>query len=971
MKIVRSLLSAVTLLSLVISSIVIGEVNIQTTSANQFETQVDSKAEQTVQKSYGKMPLLFEKNKGQTGKQVQFISRAQGFTLYLAETEAVFQLRIADLKLGNEETTTKNHIPNTKSDALRMKFVGANSSPTMKGVDEAITKTNYYIGKKKFENVPNYQKVNYKNLYEGIDADFYGNSDNQLEFDFVIAPNADTNQIKLNFDGAKNISIDEAGNLVVKTENAELIQQKPFAYQEIDGQKNEVISRYVVSGNSVKFELGEYDKSQTLTIDPATRYLTYIGGDNGNDNVEGVAVDSQLNTYLTGTISSTDFTPGNVPRDPSDEDAVFVAKLNPIASQFLYLTILDGKDFDFAADIAVDASGNAYITGSTKSNNFPVFNAYQSEGDHCVPITVSCISGFFRGDAFVTKLGVDGGLLYSSYLRGRDEDKGQGIAVGTNGLVYVTGYTESFNFPKINEYQSLGKAFLTVMPTDGNAPIYSTRFDANSFEFGDVAVDSAGNAYIVTNSDNNNTPVKNAFQPNNGGGKDAVIAKFNPFSSGESSLVYATYLGGAGTEIGKGIAVTPQGKAFVTGVTGSFPSSFPLLNAVDSTNQINEAFLTVFNSNGSLFASTFLGGNGAESGNAVTLDVGGVAYVTGSTESTDFPRVFAFQNTKSGTQDAFVTKIRLGANGTSAILSSSFLGGSGNESGESIAVSGNKHIYLGGSTTSTNLPTSGGSVKSDVILGSSFTQGFTAHILDTQRDTVGVYNPFTTEFLLRNSNSPTGSASLISVNFGIGSDIPVTADWNGDGIDTVGTFNNGVWKYRNVNIISGYPTTPPTFNFGQSGDIPLAGDWNGDGIETPGVFRPSTQQFLLSDSLVNPLVDHTIKFGQNGDRPVVGDWDGDGIDSPGVYRPSDGRFRLTNRLTGNPPSDNTFQLGAAEDLPIAGDWNADGLKDVGLWKPSTQTFSFDTNKTDGADLSSLIFGSSGNLPLAGEWEGRP
>ena len=958
----RSFLSAVTLLSLVISFIVFGESNIQATSENQFDTQVVSNLETTVQKtpaeSFGKLPFVFEKNQGQNDEKIKFLGRGNGYTLFLTDEGATFKLRQADKKTAT----------------LKMQLVGANSAPRIEGFEQLELKTNYFTGnnpKDWNKNISNYAKVRYESIYDGVNM-IYRTINDELEYDFAVAPNANPKLIKIKFDGAEKIEIDDKGNLQVSVNGEIFEQHAPISYQEINNQRQSVESRFIISETGeIGFFVGEYDKNQVLTIDPATRYLTYIGGDNGNDSVRGIAVDSQLNTYLTGITDSTDFTFNNVSRDSANNSAVFVAKLNPIASQFLYLTILDGKDLDNGNDIAIDSSGNAYITGKTDSNNFPVFNAFQSEGDRCVPVTVSCIAGFSDGDAFVTKLGIDGSILYSTYLSGRDEEIGHGIAVGANGLVYVTGYTDSFNFPKINEYQGLGKTFLTVMPTDGNSPIYSTRFDAESFEFGDVGVDSAGNAYIITNSNNNNTPVKNAFQPNNGGGKDAVVAKFNPFSSGEASLIYSTYLGGAGTEIGKGIAVTPQGKAYVTGVTGSPSSTFPLLNAVDTTNQINEAFLTVLNSSGTLFASTFLGGSGADSGNAVTLDVGGVAYITGETESTDFPRVFAFQSTKSGTRDAFVTKIRLGTNNTSAILSSSYLGGSGNESGESIAVAGNKHIYLGGTTSSTNLPTSGGSVKSNVILGSSFEQGFAAHLLDTQRDTVGVYSPFNTEFLFRNSNNPGGSASLISVDFGFPGDIPVTADWNGDGIDTVGTFNNGVWKYRNINIFTGYPTSPLTFNFGQSGDIPLAGDWNGDGIETPGVFRPSTQQFLLSDALISPTINHTINFGLNGDRPVVGDWNGDGIDSPGVYRPTDGRFRLTNALTGSPTPNNIFQLGAAEDLPIAGDWNGDGLEDVGLWKPSTLTFSFDTNKTDGADLSSLVFGSFGDVPLAGEWEGRP
>lgn len=896
-------------------------------------------------------PIIFEKNIGQTDDSVRYLARAAGYNLFLTDTGPAFSLR------------TKA----SGSDTVEMRFGGANDKPAIAGTEELVTKTNYYSGNKKLASISNFASVSYSGIYEGIDAVFYSNTDDQLEYDFKVAANADPGLIELRFDGAESLTLNEAGDLEIKTKNTALVQNKPISYQEIDGEKREVESRYIVSGKTVAFELGKYDRDLPLVIDPVTRYLTYVGGFNGNDQVAGIAVDASQNKYITGTTGSTDFTPsGASPRPESNNEAVFIAKINPNGSQYLYITILDGAKSEKGADIAIDDLGNAYITGDTFSKDFPVRNAFDANGEFCYPRCFN--NGFQNGDAFVTKVNSAGQLIFSTYLSGADIDIGNSIAVA-NGLIYITGATFSLNFPKVNEYATLGPTFLTVMPDNGDYPVYSTRFRADPLLGVDVAVDGAGNAYIAAVSDGNNTPAKNALQPNNAGGDDAIVAKFNPFASGEASLVYSTYLGGSGTDRGNGIAVTANGRVHVTGVTGS--SNFPLRNAVDTTNQVNEAFLTALNPNGTMLASTFLGGSGADSGNAVAVDVGGVAYVTGSTESNNFPLNFAFDGTKSGTSDAFIAKIRLGSGGTSALLSSSYQGGSGKESGEAVAVLGTRNVFFAGTTNSADLPTSGGSVKSDVIVGTSFEQGFVSHVFDTQRDTVGVFDPAITEFLLRNSNT-IGSASVQSVDFGAAGSVPVTADWNGDGIDTVGTFNNGFWAYRNSNAVTGgYPTPPITFTFGVGGDIPVAGDWNGDGIETPGVFRPSTGQFHLSDSLVDPQIDRVITFGLNGDRPVVGDWNGDGFDSPGVYRPSDGRFRLTNDLSGAPVPANNFLLGVAEDLPVAGDWNGDGRKDVGLWRPSTLTFSFDINKQDGTDLAGPVFGSFGNIPLAGEWEGRP
>ncbi|MEO6392992.1 MAG: SBBP repeat-containing protein [Pyrinomonadaceae bacterium] len=911
--------------------------------------------------SFGQMPFIFERNQGQADKTVKFLGRGPGYTLLLTDQGATFKLR----QNGQPASTVK------------MELVGANAGVKITGSDQLAAKTNYYTGgdpRGWHTGVSNFARVQYHNVYAGIDAVYYA-ANNDLEYDLIVAPNTDPSVIKLKFTGAEKLSLDQNGNLQIMVNGQVLEQRAPVSYQENNGKREPIESRFALTeGNQVSFVIGAYDHSRPLFVDPAMRYLTYIGGNNGDDSLASVAVDAQQNTYLTGSVDSTDFTTDNAPLDPDNEGGAFVAKLNPNGTQLLYLTIFDGNDVDSAADVAVDNFGNAYITGQTRSDDFPVHNAYQDSSPRCLRVN-NCY--WRETDTFVAKVNGVGLVVNSTYLAGRDSELAAGIAVRGNGdLVYVTGYTYSADFPDINGYQSGGAfgnggdAFLTVMPMNGGAPIYSTHFGGNHGESAeDVAIDAAGNAYITGDTDSDDLPIRSAFQTNNLGGSDSFIAKFNPFASGDASLVYSTYLGGAGGDYARGIAVTPQGKAYVTGVTGSF--NFPMLNAIDTTNQVNEAFVTAFNTNGSLFASTFLGGNGQDFGNAITLDVGEVVYLTGSTTSADFPRSFPFQNSRAGAQDAFVSKLRLGP-ATSALISSTYLGGTGSEDGKGIAVLGNKHIYVVGSTTSNDLPTSGGAVKHDVVLGSSNSQGFAAHLLDTQRDTVGVYEPAATNFLLRNTISPTGNASIISVDFGTAGDVPVTADWNGDGIDTTGTFNAGVWRYRNLNVFSGYLTPPFTFNFGQIGDIPVAGDWNGNGIETPGVYRPSTQEFLLSDSLTNPQANHVVKFGVASDLPVVGDWNGDGIDTPGTYRPSDGRFRLTNAITGIPAApDNTFQLGANQDLPIAGDWNADGFDDVGLWKPSTFTFSFDTNKADGTDLPSLVFGSAGNLPLAGEWEGRP
>jgi hypothetical protein len=924
----------------------------------------------------GKMPLLFEENKGQTDRDAKFISRGAGYTLYLAETEAVFSLKVVSREPGveslPERPQTKDRRPETASDILRMKFAGAKASPKIEGEAEVATKTNYYTGRKRFENLANYARVNYKNLYDGIDAVFYGNADNQLEYDFVVAPETDTNKIGLNFDGAENISIDDAGNLVIKTANAVLVQPKPLAYQELDGQKREVEVHFVINPESeVGFALGEYDKSKKLVIDPVLSYLTYVGG-GALDEVHAVDVDSAGNAYISGTTLSTDFpTPGsNVAEDKS---AVFVAKISADGGALLYVTLLDGGNDDgfsefnlgqTGTDVAVDAAGNAFVTGLTYSRSFPTTdNAYQK---------VMSIGGSFtnaNAEAFVTKLDASGQISYSTFLGGRHDDYGNSIAVDSSGKAYVAGATYSgLTFPTKNQFQGTGvyegeyDAFLTVFTPDGSDIVYSTGLGGNDNDFAfAVALDSANNAYItgMTLSENR-FPTKNAFQAASGGGRDAFVAKFNTNLSGDDSLIYSTYVGGSGTEEANAIVVSPSGKAHITGVTGSF--NFPLLNAIDTTNQVNEAFVTVLNSNGSLANSTFLGGSGREFGGGIDLDAAGNIYVTGSTDSTDFPMALPFQSTNQAAE-AFVTKLRFdGASGiTRGIMFSSYLGGSANEEGTDIAVLNSRVAFVAGSTSSTDLATTPGVLKG----ATNNADGFVARILDTHLDSVGTFRPSST-FQITQS---TTNVVVQTTDFGLSGQKGVAGDWNGDGVDTIGHFTSGVWKYRNVNFTS---TTAPaaTVNFGQTGDLPVIGDWNGDGIDTPGVYRPSVGKFFLTNSnAVNPPIEITVNFGIAEDLPVAGDWNGDGVDSVGVFRPSAGQFFLTDDNVIKASIDQVVVFGTTGDQPTAGDWDGNGVDTIAVFRPSTKEFFLTNDHLSISDV--FLYNTIGKDPIAGDWDGLP
>lgn len=919
-------------------------------------------------KSVGKLPFIFEQNLGQTAGEAKFLLPRRGYDLLLTPSAAVFRLRQG------------------KGDAVsfRMQFEGANPEPAIDGVGRLPGVSNYYRGnvpERWVTNVPQFGAVNYRDLYDGIDLRFHDGG-GALEYDFIVAPNSDPAAIKMNFAGAESVALDAKGNLVFSVGGIRAMQNAPVIYQDTPEGRKAVAGSFVMLPNQqVGFSLGEYDSNTTLVIDPKVSYLSYLGGEtdvaDDTDESEAVAVDAAGNAIVTGTTDATDFpTPGT--RQSRDASAIYIAKLDPTGRSLLYLTYLDGEADDGTntlpetrgSSVAVDAAGAAYVTGMTHSDRFPTTpNAFQKNRSFCGPLVYCAI---VNDEAFVTKLNSAGEIVYSTYLGGRNTDYGNAIAVDREGKAYVAGFTTSgATFPTKNEFQTTGffgvglaDAFLTVFNSTGTDITYSTGLGGSRDDFAmGLALDAGGTAYITgETASTDNFPTRNPFQAVNGGGRDAFVAKVNPELVGNSSLIYCTFAGGSGTDSAQSIAVTANGDAFITGITGSF--NYPLLNPLDSTNQINEAFVTQLRSNGALANSTFLGGSGQEQGNGIALDQGGNIYVTGFTNSTDIPPVLAFQAAKSGGRDAFVAKLRLEGSGfeTPGMLSFSYLGGRNDDEGMGIAVQNGRVAYVCGRTSSPDLATTPGVVKGT----SRGDAGFVVRLLDTHRDSVGVFRP-ATNFQITQSTS---TVVPVNINFQIGGQRGVAGDWDGDGVRTVGQFTNGVWRYRNITFFSTLTVFLITVNFGQAGDLPVVGDWNGDGIDTPGVFRPSTGQFLLTNSTAsNPPVNLTITFGAVGDLPVGGDWDGDGIDSIGVFRPSASIFFLTNQNITAPAADINAFFGVAEDLPVAGDWDADGKDSIGVWRPSALTF-FLSNDNGSVNIT-VPFGASGDQPIAGDWDGKP
>jgi hypothetical protein len=444
------------------------------------------------------------------------------------------------------------------------------------------------------------------------------------------------------------------------------------------------------------FKVGDYDESKELIIDPLV-YSTFIGGSDFEVG-ESIAIDSAGNALVTGLTHSPDFPMVNAyDKELSRNGDCFVFKVSADGSTLLYSTFIGGVGPDLANSIAVDSSGNAFVTGNTDSFNFPTVNAYDNT-----------LSG--NDDCFVFKLSADGStLLYSTFIGGRERDSAESIAVDSSGNAFVTGWTHSPDFPTANAY-SITKGgdedcFVLKLSADGLTLLYSTYVGGDDYdEASSIAVDSYGNAYVAGITSSSDFPTVNAYDNTLNGNNDCFMLKL---SANGSTLLYSTFIGGVGSDLANSIAVDSSGNAFVTGETDSF--DFPLVNAYDNTVSGDDCFVFKLSANGStLLYSTFVGGTGNDWATSIAIDGFGNAFVTGYTSSPDFPTVNAFNGTFSGGEywlgisDCFVFKLSF--NG-STLLYSTFVGGEDSDGASSLAVDLSGNVYVTGYTESSDFPT--------------------------------------------------------------------------------------------------------------------------------------------------------------------------------------------------------------------------------------------------------------------------
>lgn len=674
-------------------------------------TQPDAASQARVAQAYGQLPLSFEANQGQVDGQVNFLSRGSGYTLFLKPSEVVLALGQVSAASGQcsagEETV------------LRMQLVGGNSAAQAIGLNQQAGKSNYLIGSDTSQwhtNIANYGKVQFQNVYAGVDLIYYGNQ-RQLEYDFVLAPGADPQAIRLAFQGAAGMALDAHGNLVLHTAGDDVIEHAPVLYQETNGVRQAVSGHYVLEGNDqIGFAVGAHNASLQLVIDPVLSYCTYLGG-NGNDEGHGIAVDGSGNAYVTGYTVSTHFPTKNPWQSAySGLRDVFVTKLNSTGSGLVYSTYLGGSGDDTGYGIAIDSAGNAYVIGTTDSANFPTAYAYQT-----------ALGG--TNDAFVAKLNASGSaLIYSTYFGGSSFDEARGIAVDGAGNAFVAGWTNSpADFPiTMGAFQTagsgIGDAFVARLNTTASGAaslVYSTYLGGSGSDRGfAVAVDGSLNAYVTGRTFSPDFPTTpGAFQTTFPGSADVFVAKVN---SAGSALVYGTFLGGSsGGGYGTAIAVDSSGCAYVTGWVSI--TDFPTMNALQPIFGGGiDAFVSRLNPSGSaLLYSTYLGGSAQENpgGNdnigGIAVDGSGNAYVTGFTLSSNFPtkNPLPGQSAFHGMTDVFVAKINTSLAGAASLVFSTYLGGNDAEEGYGIAVDTSGNVYVTGESQSNDFPTTKGAFQ--------------------------------------------------------------------------------------------------------------------------------------------------------------------------------------------------------------------------------------------------------------------
>ena len=638
-----------------------------------------------------KTPLTFEERRAASGGSV-FLAHVAGHALVFAASGTIV------------ERESQAHSPSPKP-VLRFLDASPNAQPQAAGPLAGLA--NYLVGSDRGQwrtGVPLYQRILYRNLYPGIDLIFYGKQD-RLEYEFVVAPPATWRSIRLDLPGAQHLEIDGEGNLKSQAASVWVTHAQLKIYQNVPGGRRDVFGRFVLKGgHEVGFDIGPYERGRPLIIDPTLAFASYLGG-SGDDYAHAVAVDSSGCAYVVGETGSWNFpTQGPAQQSMAGDTDVFVTKWNAAGTGIVYATYIGGRGRDVATGVAVNAAGNAYVTGFTYSGDFPISGG-------------ALRSGFAGASkAFAFKLNPSGNaLVYATFLGGSGDDYAAGIAVDSSGEAHIAGYTASVDFPvtqgAFQPYYGGGyyDGFFAKLNAGGSALLYATYLGGmeNDTAAG-VALDPSGNIYVAGQTQSGNFPTLNPLQ-SIASENNAFVVKMNP--SGQ--VLYSTYLGGTGLNYGTAIAADAAGNAYVTGFTDApdFPGT---ASAYQPGNRGSyDAFVATLNSTGtSVVSATYLGGSGSDIAYGIALDGSGNVYIAGSTYSIDFPAAAAPQSKYGGSGDAFVAEFN---HQLTSLAYASYFGGSGNDLAAGIAADSNGNAYITGWTgsgqSSSEIPISTGAFE--------------------------------------------------------------------------------------------------------------------------------------------------------------------------------------------------------------------------------------------------------------------
>jgi len=748
-----------------------------------------------VRQGFGALPAYFEPNQGQTDPQVRYFSRRHGYTLFLTDSGAVMAFRAGSSAAITKQKGLPVHSAGPSITALRMKLLGARPAPEMAADGELPGKSSYFLGNdpsKWHRNVPQFSQVSYREVYPGIDLLFH-DSQRELEFDFGIAPQSDAHKIALHFDGASRMRVDGAGDLVLTTDIGEIHLHKPVAYQATTGVRHPVDAKFAIGRHGrITFKLGGYDSTRQLIVDPSLAFSTYFGG-SGEDDIEAMTACGG-DICVTGRTNSINFPvafqsgSGQQLKLAGGYDAFVSQLMQGGASWVLYGSVyLGGSQDDEATAISCSAgSPGIYVAGVTSSTDFPI-PAHAAQGTY----------GGGAQDAFVAELdGLSLDLLYSTYLGGSGSDTATAILNFTD-AVWVAGGTFSTDFPTVNAYQSVNKGgedgFLTYVDLAGGKFMGSTYLGGSKNDH-ITAMTAPDVSLVVTgytaSPDFPITPgapqTKCGSDGNcNGGLDDAFVASIFWDGLFDTYLEWATFLGGSGADEASAIAErgpTEQSEScqyWIAGKTLSpdFPTTAGTFQPKCGTDGNcnggqHDVFLLNLTSGASgstctgnpvLSYSTFLGGSGDDEGTGVATDYLGNVYVTGRTDSTDFPTGPAleapFQSTNGGSADAFITAFKIVGTPGPPLLYSSYLGGSGTEnsiggSSANAAIGAiyvdpsvpqpqpfQEAIYLAGNTSSSNFP-----IVSPLPHGQTYQGGASDGFVTILSDTLPVDTVFITGY---------------------------------------------------------------------------------------------------------------------------------------------------------------------------------------------------------------------------------